>query len=322
MSALRPIHRGLVAAALFVLSCAATAAVPQVKTQPGWYRMMLGDFEITALSDGYIDLETKLLKNAKPGEVARGMARDFLPPGDKIETSINAYLVNTGTHLVLIDTGSGKNFGPTLGRVVKRLKESGYDPAQIDRVLLTHMHPDHLGGLLTDAGKIVFVNAVIMPSRPESEYWLDKNQMAKAPKEAQDGFVVAQKTAAPYQATGQWKPFEPNAQIVPGITALATGHTPGHSSYVVESKGQKLVVLGDVIHFGAVQFARPEVLVQFDSDNATALASRKQLFAQAAKDRFLLAGAHLSFPGIGHVRPMGSGYEWVPVSFTAIRAEH
>jgi glyoxylase-like metal-dependent hydrolase (beta-lactamase superfamily II) len=310
----------LMALAAMTLAGTAQAAQPMLKTQaPGWYRMMVGDFEVTALYDGYLDLDTSLMKNATPAEVKNGMARNFLPAGGKIQTSVNAFLVNTGTQLVLIDTGTGGVFGPTLGSVVQNLKASGYDPAQVDRVLITHLHGDHQGGLLTSDGQAVFPNAVISPSRPESEYWQDKAEMAKMPKEGQGSFQLAMKSAAVYQALGHWQPFEPNSVIVPGITALATGHTPGHSSYVLESRGAKMVVLGDMIHFGAVQFARPDVVVQFDSDNAKAAASRKALFAQAAQERFLLAGAHLAFPGIGHIRPAGKGYDWVPVGYSPIR---
>jgi glyoxylase-like metal-dependent hydrolase (beta-lactamase superfamily II) len=241
----KSIMGGVAAATLSFVAGLSQAAEPQLKTQvPGWYRMMLGDIEVTALNDGYVGLDTNLMKNAKPEEIKRGMARAFLPAGSQIQTSVNAYLINTGSHLVLIDTGAGKVFGPTLGVMLANLKASGYDPTKIERVLITHLHGDHQGGLLTDAGKIVFANAVISPSQPESEYWLDKAQMAKVPKEGQDSFVLAQKTAAVYQATGQWKPFAINTQIVPGITSMATGHTPGHSSFVIESKGQKMVVLG------------------------------------------------------------------------------
>jgi glyoxylase-like metal-dependent hydrolase (beta-lactamase superfamily II) len=309
-------------AALLVGLPSAQAAAPALKTQvPGWYRMMLGDFEVTALYDGYLDLETNLMKNATPDEVTRGLARTFLPANGKVQTSVNAFLVNTGAELVLIDTGTGKIFGPTLGSVVANLKASGYDPATVDRVLITHLHGDHQGGLLTDEGKAAFPKAVISPSQPESDYWLDKGIMQKMPKEAQGAFELAQMTAAVYAPTGQWKPFAINSQIVPGITSMATGHTPGHSSYVIESKGHKMIVLGDVIHFGIVQFARPEVVVQFDTDNAKAAASRKALFAAAARDGTLLAGAHLTFPGLGHIRPLGKGYEWVPVGYSPIRAD-
>ncbi len=312
--------------ALSVLSAfvvAADAGMPQQKIQaPGWYRFMLGDFEVTALSDGFVDLGTDVLQNVKKEEIARGLARAFLPAGDKVETSVNAYLINTGSELILIDSGAGKLFGPTLGTVVENLKASGYDPAKVDKVLITHMHGDHLGGVLSSDGAIVFPNAQLMPSQPESDYWLSEAQMAKVSKDKQDSFRTAQKLAAPYIASGQWKPFAAGSQIVPGVRAIPGGHTPGHSSYRIESKGRQMIVLGDVIHFGPVQFPRPDISVAFDVDQKAAVAARKQLFASSAKDRTLLAGAHLNFPGLGHIRVQGQGYEWVPAGFAPLHADH
>ena len=313
-------RRALLAAGLVLTLGAAQAAAPQQKTQvPGWYRTMVGDFEVTALFDGVIDLKPKeLLKGARPGEIERGLHAHFIP-GDAVPTSVNAYLVNTGAQLILVDTGTAKAFGPGLGFVADNLKASGYDPAQVDLVLVTHLHGDHANGLLTPEGKIAYPNAKVMVSAPEAAFWLDEARQAQAPKDMQGFFEMARKAAAPYQASGQWTLFPPGAAIAPGVTALPTGHTPGHSSFVFESKGQKLIVLGDVIHIGAVQFARPEVAIAFDTDNKAAVASRKRLFAQAAKDGTLLAGAHLAFPGLGRVRAQGSGFVWVPVTFSPLR---
>jgi glyoxylase-like metal-dependent hydrolase (beta-lactamase superfamily II) len=313
------LRRALLVAAVS-LPLAAAAAAPQLKTQvPGWYRTMVGDFEVTALYDGYIDLDAKqLLKFAHPGEIERGLARGFEGAGPKVPTSVNGFLVNTGQQLILVDTGAAKLFGPTLGSLVDNLKASGYDPSQVDLVLLTHLHGDHVNGVLTPDGKPVFANAQILMSAPESAYWLDESQKAKAPQEMQSFFDMAKAAAAPYLASGRWKTFDPNAEIAPGVKAVATGHTPGHSSYLFESKGQRLLVLGDVIHVGAVQFADPNVAIAFDSDNQAAIASRKKVFAQAARDGTLLAGAHIRFPGLGHVRAEGKGFVWVPVGYAPI----
>jgi glyoxylase-like metal-dependent hydrolase (beta-lactamase superfamily II) len=310
----------MLAAGLAAFTLAAHAGAPQQKTQvPGWYRTMVGDFEVTALYDGFIDLKPKdILKFTHAGEVERGLRRELIG-GDTVQTSVNAYLVNTGQQLILVDAGTADAFGPTLGRLADNLKAAGYDPAQVDLVLITHLHGDHAGGLLTTDGKILFPKAKVMASAPEAAFWLDDATKAKAPKDAQPFFDMAKKAVTPYQASGQWATFEPNAQIAPGVKALRTGHTPGHSSYVFESKGQKLIVLGDVIHVGAVQFPRPDVAISFDTDNKAAIASRKALFAQAARDRTLLAGAHLNFPGLGRVRAEGKGYVWVPVIYSPLR---
>jgi glyoxylase-like metal-dependent hydrolase (beta-lactamase superfamily II) len=314
------LRRLLLAAGLAAFTLAAHAGAPQVKTQvPGWYRTMVGDFEVTALYDGYIDLKPKeLLKFTRAGEVERGLKRELIG-GDTVQTSVNAYLVNTGSQLILVDAGAADAFGPTLGRLPEQLKSAGYDPAQVDLVLLTHLHGDHAGGLLGPDGQPLFKKAKVMASAPEAAFWLDDAVKAKAPADAQAFFDMAKKAVAPYQASGQWSTFAPGAQIADGVKALPTGHTPGHSSYVFESKGHKLIVMGDVIHVAAVQFARPDVAVAFDTDNKAAIASRKALFAQAAKDKTLLAGAHLTFPGLGRLRAEGKGYAWVPLMYSPLR---
>jgi glyoxylase-like metal-dependent hydrolase (beta-lactamase superfamily II) len=281
---------------------------------------MVGGLEVTALYDGYFDLDpAQLLKNTHPGEVKRDLARAFIP-GPLVRTSVNGFLVNTGTQLILVDTGTGGQMGPTTGRLVDNLKAAGYTPEQVDLVLLTHLHGDHVGGVLTHDGKPAFPNATLMASAPEAAFWLDEAHKAKAPKDMQGFFDMAMKAVAPYQATGRFKTFEPNAEVAPGVRAVATGHTPGHSSYLFESNGQKLLVTGDIVHMGAVQFPDPDVAVAFDTDSKPAVASRKRVWRQAAQDGTLLASAHVSFPGLGHVRAEGKGFAWVPLNYSPIDA--
>jgi glyoxylase-like metal-dependent hydrolase (beta-lactamase superfamily II) len=314
--------RAAVAAVLTVASsavlapAAAQAAAPQLKTQaPGFYRMMLGDFEITALSDGTVNLPMdKLLTNAKPGEVDKMLARAHLKA--PVESSINAYLINTGSKLVLVDTGAGSLFGPTLGKLVANLKAAGYQPEQIDEVLITHLHPDHQGGLMA-GDKRVFPNAGVHMAKAEADYWLSADNMKKAPADKQSMFPQATAMLTPYKTADKLKTFEGDSELVPGIKAMATpGHTPGHTIYVVESKGQKLALWGDLMHVASVQFADPSVTIQFDTDSKEAAAQRKKAFADAAKQGYWVAGAHIPFPGIGHVDAEGKGYLWVPANYT------
>lgn len=314
-------RRALCAAGL-TTALLAQAAAPQQKTQvPGWYRTMVGQLEVTALYDGYIDLDPmKLLKFAHPGEIQRDMARAF-EPGPMVQTSVNGFLVNTGDKLILVDTGAGAMFGPTVGKLVDNLKSAGYEPGQVDVVLLTHLHGDHVGGILTPDGQVAFPNATVMATEPEAAFWLDDAQKAKAPKDMQGFFDMAMKAVAPYKANGHWKTFAPNTEPVPGVRAIATGHTPGHSSYLFESQGKKLLVTGDMVHIGAVQFPDPEVAMGFDTDNKAAIASRKTVWPQAAKDGTLLACAHVTFPGLGHLRREGKGYAWVPLGYSPIRSD-
>ena len=295
------------------------AAAPQVKAAaPGYFRMMLGDFEVTALSDGTVALPMdKLLTNTTPGKVDKALAKSFLKV--PVETSVNGYLINTGSKLVLVDTGAAGLFGPTLGKLVENLKAAGYTPDQVDAVVITHMHPDHAGGLM-NGDKLVFPNATVHADQHDADFWLSQANLDKAPKDAKGFFQGAMASLNPYIAAGKFKPFNGNTDLLPGIKALASpGHTPGHSTYVVESQGQKMALWGDLMHVAAVQFADPSVTIQFDVDSKSAAAQRKKAYADAAKQGYWVAAAHLSFPGIGHLRKDGKGYVFVPANYSVVR---
>jgi len=316
--------RQIVSFALVAVCAAFTAgttfaAAPQVKTPaPGYYRVMLGDFEITALSDGTVQLPVdKLLTNTRPGQVDKALKHDFLKA--PLDTSVNGYLVNTGSKLVLIDTGAASLFGPTLGNLLANLKAAGYQPEQVDEIYITHMHADHVGGLMA-GDKLAFPNATVRADQHDADFWLSKENLDKAPADAKGFFQGAMASLNPYVAAGKFKPFDGNTDLVPGIKAMAArGHTPGHSTYLVESQGQKLVLWGDLMHVAAVQFAQPSVTIQFDTDSKAAAAQRKLAYADAARQGYLVGSAHLSFPGLGHLRRDGAGYAWVPVNYNGLK---
>jgi glyoxylase-like metal-dependent hydrolase (beta-lactamase superfamily II) len=311
------LNQALLAALLAAaIGAPAFAAAPMVKTPaPGFFRMMLGDVEVTALNDGTVDLPVdKLLANTTPAAVQDALAQSHLHT--PLATSVNAYLINTGSKLVLVDTGAAALFGPTLGRLLANLKAAGYRPEQVDEVYLTHMHPDHVGGLLA-GGKQAFPNAVVRADKREADQWLSKANMDKAPADGKDTYKGAMGAITPYAAAGKFKAFDGEVELAPGVRAHpAPGHTPGHTAYVVESKGQKLMLIGDLIHVAAVQFQNPSVTIDFDSDSKTAAAARKKEFADAAKAGYMLGGAHLQFPGLGYLRAEGKGYRWIPVNYT------
>ena len=301
-----------------VLAAGAQAAAPQVKNQaPGFYRTMLGDFEVTALFDGVIELTPKeLLTNTTHAQVGKLLERSF--ETDKVPTSVNGYLINTGEKLVLIDTGAADKFGPTLGKLQSNLSAAGYQPEQVDMVLITHMHGDHVGGLVVD-GKIAFPNATVHAGKEDADFWLSEAVMKKAPAETQMFFQAAQASLNPYVQAGKFKPITGNIELAPGIKAVAAhGHTPGHTIYAVESKGQKLVLWGDLMHVAAVQFPQPQVTISFDIDSKAAAVQRKKAYADAVKGRYLVGSAHLPFPGLGHLRGEGKGYAWVPVDYAPV----
>ncbi len=309
-------------AALLFLAPLARAEAPQVQTQvPGYYRTQVGDFEVTALYDGAIELETKLLKNARPQDLNALLARMFVG-NPKMQTAVNAYLINTGKNLVLVDTGAAKLFGPSLGNIAANLKAAGYSLEQVDTVVLTHLHADHMGGLNDAGGQPIFPKARILAAQEDNDFWLSEKVAAAAPEGMQPFFKLSRDGAAPYLAKGQWATFTAGSELVPGIQAVkANGHTPGHTAFAVESKGQKLLIWGDLVHAHAVQFAKPGVSIEFDVDQKQAIATRKAIMKEAAASKVLVGGMHLPFPGLGHVRAEGKGsYAWVPVEFAPLPA--
>ena len=314
---LRQLAVGIAGALL--LAAAAHAAAPQLKTQaPGFYRVMLGDFEVTALSDGTVALPVDtLLTNTTKAKSDKTLARNFLK--SPVETSVNGYLINTGTKLVLVDTGAAGLFGPTLGRLAESLKAAGYQPEQVDEIYLTHMHPDHVGGLMA-GDKMAFPNAIVRADQHDADFWLSQANLDKAPADAKGFFQGAMASLNPYVAAGKFRPFNGSTDLMPGVKAIAApGHTPGHSIYVVESAGQKLVLWGDLMHVAAVQFPEPSVTIQFDTDSKTAAVQRKRAYADAARHGYLVGSAHLLFPGLGHLRAEGKGYAWVPLNYSGLK---
>lgn len=305
----------LAAVAVLLLAPAALAEAPLRGGQaPGWYRMTLGRFEVTALSDGTVLAPVdRLLHNIAPERERALLARAYLKP--PVETSVNGFLVNTGGKLVLIDTGAGGRLGPTLGKLLANLEASGYAPAEVDEVYLTHLHSDHAGGLVTADGKAVFSHAVVRLDAGEADYWLSPAHRDAAPADMRDVFDAAMAAMKPYVEAGRVRPYHGPAELVPGIRAVpAPGHTPGHSIFVIESDGQKLVVWGDTVHVASVQFPQPTAAwVEWDSTRA--IAERLKNFADAARNGYYVALAHVDFPGIGRLRADGKGYVWVPAVY-------
>ena len=297
-----------------VIGCTlpAQAGAPMVRTQaPGYYRIMIGEFEVTALLDGTANLPLKeFMNDITPANLDQALARDFLK--DPVEMSVNAFLINTGPRLVLVDTGDAADMEGT-GHLQENLKAAGYDPAQVDEIYITHMHGDHISGL-TIKGERAFPNAVVRASRQDADYWLSSEKLAAA--DARQSFQHAQEVFAPYIEAGKFNPFDGDIELVPGVRAVAThGHTPGHTCYLIESRGQRMLFVGDLLHVASVQFANPAITIKFDTDNAAARQQRQRIFREAAADGEWLAAAHISFPGIGHIRAEGRGYAFVPAHY-------
>jgi glyoxylase-like metal-dependent hydrolase (beta-lactamase superfamily II) len=312
----------------YVALPADAAPIAQIGIQaPGFYRMRMGKFEITALLDGTHpfpipavmvrarpDGTQEPLVQARPGEAEALLAEQHLSM--PYEGSINAFLINTGTRLVLIDSGAGALYGACCGKLVENMRASGYQPEQVDDVLLTHLHADHVGGIMT-GGKMTFPRATIHVSRKELEYWSNPKNEAVAPSILLPMFKGAQSVLKPYAAAKRIQPFDANCDLLPSITAISTpGHTPGHTSYRIVSDGQTLLVWGDIVHVSPIQFPDPHVTVTYDSDGNAAEAQRKTLFSEAAQSGFWIGAAHLAFPGLGHIGAKDGHFMWIPTSYT------
>ena len=306
-------------ALLFIafLCSSASAAAPSRGVQvPGYFRLMVGDFEVTALLDAGATLDSGLLLGDAES-IRTSLVRSLNDDPKNVPGSVNGYLVNTGSKLILIDTGAGGHWGgPAFGHLVRNLEASGYRPEQVDIVLVTHLHADHIGGIYDSRGGRVFPNAEIRMAKADSDFWLSTEVAAKAPPDARIFFTIARDAAKPYIAADKWRPFEANEEIVPGVTPRPIrGHTPGHVGYEIRSRGDALLVWGDVVHLAAVQMPHPEVGIVFDIDGPTAIESRAKLFENLAATRMLVGGAHMPFPGVGRLRKDEAGYTWLPVPF-------
>ncbi len=265
---------------------------------PGVYHRKIGDIVVTAISDGYLVMDRVMTRNLPDGELTPALSAQFR---DELVFSVNSFLIRSKDRVALIDTGSGDYLGPTAGHVEANLAAAGVSPAEVDTVLLTHMHPDHSAGL-TDmgTGELRFPNAELVVHEAEPRHWFDDAQMARASDLYKHlHFRMTREQVTPY--LDRMRTFR-EGEVLPGVTAVPLpGHTPGHTGYLVESGGEALLIWGDVIHIPEVQFARPEITMVPDLDPDAAVASRRRILDMAAQDGLLVTGMHLHYPGFGNV---------------------
>jgi len=274
------------------------------------HRMKLGNFEVTTLLDGYVDSDPKLMA-ADPELIATLLEAAHLPNGP-IRLSVNAFLINTGEKLVLIDSGAAKLMGPNLGRLPESFATAGVDRAQVDEVLITHMHGDHIGGVVTSQGNLLCPNAQLRMAKADYDFWTSAENEAKEKPERKLRFVASKRAVGAYG--DRVKPFNPGEEIVPGIRSIAAvGHTPGHTCYMIQSSNARMLAIGDLLHIRPVQFSRPEVTIAYDSDPDRARATRRIVLDMAARENLIIAAAHLPFPGLGYVRKKGASYSFDPL---------
>jgi glyoxylase-like metal-dependent hydrolase (beta-lactamase superfamily II) len=278
--------------------------------------MKVGAFEVTALHEGVAarPLDASFVRNAEFKDVQAVLAENFLPT-ETLNISFTTLVVNTGSKLVLIDTGFADNGGPTNGRTLAQLKAAGIEPGQIDIILLSHFHGDHLQGARAKDGKLVYPNAEIMAPEMEWAFWMDDARMAAAPDAMKGAFAGVHRVLKPNAA--DVKRFKWGQEVVTGITAVdASGHTPGHTAFAISNGGKTLLYVADITN-NPLLFARnPEWRVMFDMDGEKAVQTRKRILDMAATDKMQVSFYHANFPATGFIAKEGAGYRLIPASWS------
>jgi glyoxylase-like metal-dependent hydrolase (beta-lactamase superfamily II) len=307
------IAASVLTAGALALPRAGRAAAPLAQAQsPGVYRYKLGAFELTALYDGtwFLPIDGKFVRNASGGAVNAALAKGFLPP-NILPISFTALLVNTGKQLVLIDTGSAGQLADTAGFLNANLAAAGVKAGDIDIILISHFHPDHIDGIKTKDGDKVFPNAQILVPEPEWAFWMDDGNQSRATGSVLGYFRNARRIFA--DIAKEVQRFKPGAEIVPGIVSLpAYGHTPGHTAFAIHSGNQSLLAMSDTVRNPYLFARHPDWQPIFDMDGALSVRTRRRMLDRAAADRMLVEAYHFPFPACGHMVKTATGYELVP----------
>src|SRR6266478_1501817 len=288
------------AAAATAVSIPAVAKAPPAGAQaPGVYRYKIGDYEMTALYDGVWNrkIDDKFVRNAAFPEVQKALAESFMT-SDTLAIPFTTLLVNTGSKLVFLDTGTGARLAPTSGSMGANLAAAGIDPKSVDLIVISHFHPDHINGIKTKDDKLAFPNAEILVPAPEWAYWMDDAKMGAAPEGLKGNFANVRRVFG--DVAQDVKRYEPGAEVAPGIATIATyGHTPGHTSFAVASGNQSMLVLSDITNHPWLFARNPDWQPIFDMDGNMAVEARKKLLDRAAADKMLVQGYHYPFPASG-----------------------
>lgn len=281
---------------------------------PALYDAALGSYKVTAILDGIAPLARPFFFGLDEAQIDAVLAGAGTP-GPELPAPVTAYLLTSADRTILIDTGMGEVeiLGPGFGRLISGLAAAGVAPGDVDTVIITHLHPDHVGGLLA-GGVPVFANAEIVVAQAEAGFWTDAAMAAAAPAEAQGLFQLAGATLGAYG--DQVTQVADGAEVAPGITLhLSPGHTPGHSVLRIDGGDRQLMMVADTIHNVALHTALPSISFGFDTDSALAGQSRVRLFDMLAADNMLIAGTHVHFPGLGRILKAGDAYAYAPASW-------
>ncbi|MBH0239266.1 MBL fold metallo-hydrolase [Methylobrevis sp. L22] len=316
-----PHRRGLLlgaaagAAGLAILgrpSIGNAAVALQGPLKPNVYRFRLGSFEVTTILDGLApnDGPHPTFGADQTPEAAAELATANFLPADTGVNSFTPVVVNTGTQVILFDTGNGPARRPAVGNLAASLTAAGILPESVDIVVLTHFHGDHIGGLM-EGETAAFPNAAYVAGRTEYDFWTHPDRLS-GPTE--NSAKLVQANVVPYAERMNF--IEPGADIITGITAIeAFGHSPGHMAYNIESEGRRLVLTADTANHYVMSLQKPDWEVRFDMDKAKAAATRKSIFGMLAADKVPFVGYHMPFPAVGYVEPMGDGFRYVAAGY-------
>ena len=297
-----------------LMTRAAQAEVPMAATMPAAFkRFKLGDYEITVLSDGHRlvpNPQSIFGTNTSQEEVEALLQQNYLPV-DQMQFTFAPTLINTGNELILFDTGNGEGGREGgVGQALANLKAAGYTPDQVTHVVITHMHPDHIGGMM-EGDAPAYPNAAYVTGQAEYDFWSSDDRMG-TPAERVYSMVKAK--VAPFAEKMTF--IGDGGTVASGITGMnAFGHTPGHMVYTVESGGRTMLIPADTANHFVLSLQKPEWEVSFDADKAAAAASRKKVFDMIATDRLPFIGYHMPFPSVGYVEQMDGGYRFIPETY-------
>jgi glyoxylase-like metal-dependent hydrolase (beta-lactamase superfamily II) len=309
----------------FLLTTPTVNAINQNSTNAGVYQFRVGNFKVATISDGLLKLPPlpTYAPLADPEEVEQAMVERFWSP-DNLFLYFNTLYVDTGTHRVLIDTGAGTELGNELAKLTQNLAAIGVQPQDIDNVILTHAHPDHIGGIIAPNGQLTFPNARYHISEAEWQFWMAPSVDLSAlmiPDQFKQGILAAAQKHLGAIAD-RVNPFQPDQEIIPGIVAIAApGHTPGQSALRITSEDAQLVVAADIFFNEAFDLEHPDWQTGFDLDPQQAAETRRRLLFQVANERTMVIAYHMPFPALGHIRLQnhtpdtvdGTCYEWEPI---------
>ncbi len=282
---------------------------------PGFYRYKVGDIEVTAINDGFAQRPLEgFVRNAELSQVQQAMQEAFLP-SNALPIAFTTLVLNQGGRLTLIDTGNGDMGAPTSGRWMANFRAAGFDPAQVNTVVISHFHGDHINGVRLKDGTAVFPNAEVMVPAAEWAFWMDDAKMNQAPEGMKGAFQGVRRVFGPIASNV--KRYEMDKEVVPGLTAVAApGHTPGHTAYMLSSGNGKLMIMSDTTNHPALFVRNPDWSAVFDMDADQARATRRRMLDMAASERAQVAFYHAPFPATGHIAKEGNGFRFVPVQWS------